>query len=53
MLHGQSPTALHLKFAEGSAVRLRGNHFVTLADDDLTGLTKLCVSCRAGGRTAW
>jgi subtilisin family serine protease len=36
----QSDTTLHLKFAEGTAVRLRAGRFVTLSDDDLTGLNQ-------------
>jgi hypothetical protein len=31
--------ALHVKFKEGTAIRLRGNQLVSLGADDLTALT--------------
>jgi len=38
ILPGYSRERLHLKFQEGTAIRLRGNHFASLDNDDLSGL---------------
>ncbi len=35
---GQSRRRVHVKFDQGTSVRVRGGEFVTLADDDLSGV---------------